>query len=253
MQLNQYLKLKKIPDWLEKALISQQRKRFDNPSMNHSRNEAMIIKQFYNQNSCNTFIDMGCWLGILSSRVKRSVNPERIILVDAVPVYLHLAKQLLIEEDLSSNVEIIEMTVIDSLQFPKFITVDLDDTIRTSSIKNCQEQLNITVNLPIANPKTCKDAAIEIANLAPLGAYLKTDLDGVDYSFLQELLNINYLPNVVQFEAWLSSTDNVKKCISILEQFAAVGYEVPSPDELTGSRISNIIISRQAYKIYRLI
>jgi hypothetical protein len=143
--------------------------------------------------------------------------------------------------------------VIDSLQFPKFITVDLDDTIRTSSIKNCQEQLNITVNLPIANPKTCKDAAIEIANLAPLGAYLKTDLDGVDYSFLQELLNINYLPNVVQFEAWLSSTDNVKKCISILEQFAAVGYEVPSPDELTGSRISNIIISRQAYKIYRLI
>ena len=251
MQLDQYSTSKNIPDWLEKVLVTQQRKHFNN--LSHQYYETAIIKEFYTANSCNTFIDMGCWLGVLSASVKQAVNPNRIILIDAVPAYLYMAKQLLIQEKLSSSVEIIEMSIIDSLQFPTFITVDLEDTISTSSIKNCQDQSNVTVNLPIANPKTSKDAAIEIAELASDNVYLKMDLDGVDYSLLQELLNIGYFPSVIQFEAWMFDRNYGTICVSILEQFSAVGYKVPSLDQLRGSRILNIIISKQAYKIHRLI
>jgi hypothetical protein len=250
MQLKQYSTSKNPPYWLEKVLITQQRKHFNN--LSHQYYETAIIKEFYTANSCNTFIDMGCWLGVLSASVKQAVDPNRIILIDAIPTYLYMAKQLLIQENLASGVDIIEMSVIDSLQFPKFITVDLEDTINTSSIKNCQNQSNITVNLPIANPKTSKDAAIEIADLAPDNVYLKMDLDGVDYSFLQALLNICYFPSVIQFEAWMFDRNYGATCLSILEQFSAVGYKVPSPDELKRSRILNIIISKQAYKIHRL-
>lgn len=250
MQLDQYEKPKNIPSWVEKILFSQQRNRFNNFGQHYY--ETLIIKEFYTANACNTFIDMGCWLGVLSARVKKYVDPSRLILIDAIPTYLHVAKQLLVQENFSSNVEIFEMSVIDTPTFPKFMTVDLNNTMDSSSIKYAQPESDKTINLPIANPKTCKDAAIEIFNLAPNSAYLKMDIDGVDYSFLQALLNINYFPSVIQFEAWLFHPDYLTNCISILEQFSAVGYKVPSPDELTNLKVCNIIISRQAYKTHRL-
>ena len=139
------------------------------------------------------------------------------------------------------------MSIIDSDNFPSHLTIDLDKSADTSSIRTTT-RADITVNLPIANPKTCNEAAIEIFNLAPNSTYLKMDLDGVDYSFLKSLISLNYLPSVIHFEAWLRTPEAFKECISILAQFESLGYKVPNTLEILGADIMVIVISRQQFK-----
>jgi hypothetical protein len=150
-------------------------------------------------------------------------------------------------EQLDANIDIVEMSIIDREEFPSHLTVNLDDTLNTSSIRTTTKA-DITVNIPIANPKTCNDAAVEIFNLAPNSTYLKMDLDGVDYSFLKSLINLSILPSVIHFEAWLMTPSEFKECISILAQFESLGYKVPNPLELLGADIRVIVISRQQFK-----
>jgi FkbM family methyltransferase len=244
MKIDQYLKPKNIPGWLEKVLVSYQRKEYNKIP---TYPEVETISEFYTNHGCNTFVDLGCWLGVLSAQVKKAVNPNKHIMIDAVPTYLYLAKSLLTTEQLDANIELIEMSIIDREEFPSHLTVNLDDTLNTSSIRTTTKA-DITVNLPIANPKTCNDAAIEIFNLAPNSTYLKMDLDGVDYSFLKSLISLNYLPSVIHFEAWLMTPIEFKECISILAQFEELGYKVPNPLELLGADIRVIVISRQQFK-----
>jgi FkbM family methyltransferase len=244
MKIDQYSKPKNIPGWLEKVLVSQQQKEYNKIP---TYSEVKTIGEFYVDHGCNTFVDVGCWLGVLSAQVKKTVNPDKHIMVDAVPVYLYLAKDLLTREQLDANIDIMEMTIVDSEEFPSHLTVNLDKTIDTSSIRTTTKA-DITVNIPIANPKTCNDAALEIFSVAPNSAYLKMDLDGVDYAFLKSLLSISYLPSVIHFEAWLITPSQFKECVSILEQFASVGYKVPSPIDLLGAEIRTIVISRQKFR-----
>jgi FkbM family methyltransferase len=244
MKIDQYPKPKNTPGWLEKVLVSQQRAEYIRVP---TYSEVETIREFYTAHGCNTFVDIGCWLGILSAHVKKIVNPNKHILIDAVPVYLYLAKELLTREQLDANIDIVEMSIIDSNSFPSHLTIDLDKSGDTSSIRTTT-RADITVNLPIANPKTCNEAAVEIFNLAPNSAYLKMDLDGVDYSFLKSLLSLSILPSVIHFEAWLMKTSDFKECVSILEQFSAVGYKVPNPIDLLGAEIRVIVISRQQFK-----
>jgi len=244
MKIDQYLKPKNIPGWLEKVLVSYQRTEYNKIP---TYPEVETIVEFYTAHGCNTFVDIGCWLGVLSAQVKKAVNPERHIMIDAVPAYLYLAKNLLTTEQLDANIDIIEMSIIDHEDFPSHLTVNLDDTGNTSSIRTTTKA-DITVNLPIANPKTCNDAVLEIFNLAPNSAYLKIDLDGVDYSLLKSLLSISYLPSVIHFEAWLWTPSQFKECIAVLEQLESVGYKVPNPIDLLGAEIRVIVISRQQFK-----
>jgi FkbM family methyltransferase len=244
MKIHQYLKPKNIPGWLEKVLASHQRNVYNSLS---TYPEVETIGEFYTSHGCNTFVDVGCWLGVLSAQVKKTVNPDKHIMIDAVPAYLYLAKDLLTREKLDANIDIVEMSIIDSEEFPTHLTVNLDNTADSSSFRKTAGD-GITVNIPIANPKTCNDAALEIFNLAPNSAYLKIDLDGIDYSFLESLLSISYLPSVIHFEAWLMDFSDIKKCIDILEQFALVGYKVPNPLDLLGADIRIIVISRQQFK-----
>jgi FkbM family methyltransferase len=244
MKIDQYLKPKNIPGWLEKVLASQQRTEYNKIP---TYPEVETIREFYTAHTCNTFVDLGCWLGVLSAQVKKAVNPNKHILIDAVPTYLYLAKSLLTTEQLDANIDIVEMSIIDREEFPSHLTVNLDDTLNTSSIRTTTKA-DITVNIPIANPKTCNDAAVVIFNLAPNSTYLKMDLDGVDYSFLKSLINLSILPSVIHFEAWLMTPSEFKECISILAQFESLGYKVPNPLELLGADIRVIVISRQQFK-----
>jgi FkbM family methyltransferase len=248
MKIDQYSKPKNIPGWLEKVLASQQRTEYNKIP---TYPEVETIGEFYTNHGCNTFVDVGCWLGVLSAQVKKAVNPNKHIMIDAVPAYLYLAKDLLTREQLDANIDIIEMSIIDREEFPSHLTVNLDNTLNSSSIRTTTKA-DITVNIPIANPKTCNDAAVEIFNIAPNSTYLKIDLDGVDYSFLKSLLNVSYLPSVIHFEAWLMTPSEFKECIAILAQFEAVGYKVPSPIDLLGADIRVIVISRQQFKTIKV-
>ena len=244
MKIDQYLKPKNIPGWLEKVLVSQQRTEYNKIP---TYPEVETIGEFYTAHGCNTFIDLGCWLGVLSAQVKKLVNPSNHIMIDSVPAYLYIAKNLLTREQLDANIDIVEMSIIDSENFPDHLTINLDNTLNTSSIKTTTKA-DITFNIPISNPKTCNDAVLEIFNLAPNSAYLKIDLDSVDYSFLKSLLSLSYLPSVIHFEAWLMTPSQFKECISVLEQFESVGYKVPNPIDLLGADIRVIVISRQQFK-----
>jgi FkbM family methyltransferase len=244
MKIDQYSKPKNTPGWLEKVLVSQQRAEYNRVP---TYPEVETIREFYTAHTCNTFVDIGCWLGVLSAQVKKIVNPDKHILIDAVPVYLYLAKELLTREQLDANIDIVEMSIIDSEEFPTHLTVNLDNTADSSSFRKTAGN-GVTVNIPIANPKTCNEAAVEIFNLAPNSTYLKMDLDGVDYSFLKSLINLSILPSVIHFEAWLMTPEAFKECISILAQFESLGYKVPNPLELLGADIRVIVISRQQFK-----
>ncbi len=243
MKLEDYQKPTYIPGWLEKVLYVQQQEKL--PVYKY---HAEVVKSFYQEQDCNTVVDLGCWLGAFAYNMKKELNPGKLTIIDAVPTYLYMAKQLLTKNNLQENVEVCEMTVADSPNdnITHFV-VNLERTIETSSVLSKVKDNTISFNLPVVRPTSSAQAAVKLFEIAGNNCYMKIDVDGMDYNLISEMGKINFFPRVMHFEAFLFNKNDIMKCLNVLEQLSQFGFKTPKPSEVLDKRIADIIVSRNRY------
>ena len=54
--------------------------------------EAGVVADLMGQLGLSTFVDLGCWTGVLLEEVLRQAAPRRVLAVDAVPELLEIAR-----------------------------------------------------------------------------------------------------------------------------------------------------------------
>lgn len=251
MKLEEYQKPDNLSSWLEKLLIRQQYKRLIDSTFTL---EVLHAKKFYQVADCKNLVDIGCWTGVLSYKFRKEFTPNQHYVIDAVPVYLYLTKKLFQTVSLSSDINVLEMTIVDEgSNKPSYFLVDIEDAVNTSNFIAKPPSEKPLFNLPIAPAISCNRALLQIVDVLSNDCYLKMDIDGFDYSLIEAMLSINLYPRVLHFEARLFNVSEVNRLGNILDSLKSVGYKVPELSTLTTNKLVTIITSRHDFHVIKLI
>lgn len=194
--------------------------------------EVRLAKKLYELEECDTLIDLGCWLGVLGMKFKKVIKPNKLYLIDAIPLYLNVAQTLFKECYIDAT--FIEMCIVpDPASFNRRFNVILNDSINTSSavINKKYDPETIIVSLPttsnIVDPMA---AATALKLLCGEQGYLKMDIDGMDYTLIDAILASDFRPRVLHFEGLkYQFTDQLKL---IIQKIRAAGYQLPPDDQI---------------------
>jgi SAM-dependent methyltransferase len=101
-----------------------------------SNPEHRLSSEFFLNNNCETFIDVGCWTGVNAYFFCKEVKPKKTILIDAVPTYLKFAKDLFSKDASLNNIYFNELLILvrkDIESWPGYFVVDINNTLDTSN------------------------------------------------------------------------------------------------------------------------
>jgi hypothetical protein len=197
--------------------------------------EHNLSKELYKHYNCNTYIDIGCWAGAEAYKFYKDVNPKKTILIDAVPSYLQLAKELFTRES-CENVfanELLMLARTELETWPGYFCVDIDATIDTSTVNGHEdsewfdhvEPYKISTSLNIETMS--KVPALFKEHINSSRCFLKTDLDGLDHQLLRWMFQEGVMPTVIKFEMFTVNPRWLLVCTEFLELCKNAGYAVP--------------------------
>lgn len=216
------------PDWAIGPLKFQQ-----NVRLKHSPGfdaEATVIKHFYDVNGCDTLIDVGCWLGVLALKNYMLIQPKKMILVDAIPMYLRMCRELFKSHNLIENIWALPMCIVpEPEKFNDHFLIDLSNTVSTSNVlpKNDIMKDRIRVNIPTYKPAVTPQKAAEVlSTLITNKTYLKIDIDTIDYDLVMGLLKL-VKPTTMNFECMIYNDHLKSKFFKTVEFLKTNGYALP--------------------------
>jgi len=217
------------PLWAITPLRREQLKRLNAPGANA---EATLAAELYLEEGCDSLVDLGCWLGVLGLKLKQLLNPKRLYLLDALPLYLFIAQMLFTEQEALADVTFQEMYVLpDDAHQPRYFTVDFGNSIRTStSLKLSYDSTRVLALIPVGETVTTAEAIVKLRELCGAAGYLKIDIDGVDYALVNELLQTDFRPKVLHFEGLKHNPDFEYQLFETLESLRRAGYLVPTTE-----------------------
>lgn len=197
--------------------------------------EIQDTKYMFEKNNCETYIDIGAWLGVIPFSVYKNVRPKKMIVVDAIPTYLKIAKDHLFVDETYDNVFVEEICILGRKNvetWKSYFVVDIDNTIDTSCVtvdenSKCLVNKN-TIRIPTARAETAsKMPAMFLDDINNSRCFLKTDIDGNDHYFWKEILASGLRPTVIKFEmfTWDSAQEQLTE--ELLKIVRDAGYATP--------------------------
>ena len=220
------------PQWVIGPLEFQQTKKMERSIALEA--ETAIVKYFYELHNCDTLIDVGCWTGVLALKMHKIINPQRLIIVDAVPMYLRMCRELFKQHNIT-NVYAEELCIVrDPVQYPGYFKINLSDSINTSNVLEQHDQMRdkIVVQMPTVKAVTPQQGAKILGNMITDKTYFKLDIDSMDYAVLTEMLNAGIKPVAMNFECLLDTTARKNEFRRLLRLLNQNGYFIPESDSV---------------------
>jgi hypothetical protein len=242
MILKNYPDPEHCPEWATVLLRYQQ-----NNKMSHSPGfdaEAQAAKELYDAENCDVLIDLGSWIGVLSYKFKKIVNPETLYILDAVPLYLRMTRNLFLREKIEGNVFLEEMCVVpDPEKFNNRFEINISDSIQTSTILPQPDLKNkIIVSIPTTQAITPFNAGIKLSSLYKNSGYLKLDIDGMDCSLVNTILDLPIQPKVIHFEGLIDKDKRREEFKTTLKKLKEHGFSVPNESTVFDSGFIMIVL-----------
>lgn len=256
--MNDLIPLSKFPDpphcpqWALNPLTYQQKQKLNNtPGFDQA---VKIVQQLYHANNCDTLIDIGCWLGVLSLKFHNAVQPKKIILVDAVPLYLRMCRELFAEHKLLDNVWALPMCIVpDPSKYQNYFVTDLNRSMDTSNLLNQPVMMKdrIQVHVPTHKPAvTPYSAARVLSDLITPTTYVKIDIDGMDYAIVTHLVQ-HSKPAVISFECLIYNDTFKTNFIKAMEKVQEAGYSTPDVQNLdiSDAILLDLFVSKDSWAV----
>lgn len=201
-----------------------------------------VLQKFYSEEGCETLLDIGSWTGITSFKILSNQTFNKLILIDAVPLFLNYAKTLFqsssynLDNVFVSNTCIID---VDKGSFKDYILVDENDSYTLSSIYTTARNPRIIdpVILPVGELAEIPEMAVSIANLNLNNCFLKLTPLGLDTALLLNLLDAGVRPNVIFMEFSMPSEKAKHRLFLALERLRKEGYKVPHLKDILGENL----------------
>ena len=239
------------PEWAIATLRYQQDKKMD-VSVGFDA-EAQAAKELYDEENCDVFVDLGSWLGVLSYKFKKTINPETLYILDAIPLYLRMTRNLFLREQIEENVFLGEMCVVtDPEKFNDRFEVNISDSIQTSTILPQPQLKNkIIVSIPTAPAITPLTASNRLFSLYKNNGYLKLDIDGMDCSLVNAVLDLDTPPKVIHFEGLIDKDKRREEFRTTLKKLKEHGFAVPDDTTVFESGYIMVVLmsSKSAWRL----
>ena len=195
-----------------------------------SVDEAGVVADLMGQLGLSTFVDLGCWTGVLLEEVLRQAAPRRVLAVDAVPELLEIARSRV--DDPRVSFECVTL-------LPEAREV-WDHEFRMPTNDSSSSGLFVESGVVVrAGPRRVLTEFLR-ERLASLdSAYLKLDVEGLDAIFVTDLLRAGMRFPVIHFEVlpWID-------CGRAMDALRADGYVVPPL--VDGHRFYSLACSRSS-------
>lgn len=228
--LSQYPDPPHCPQWAIGPLEFQQKSKMESSIALEA--ETAIVKYFYDLHNCNRLIDVGCWTGVLALKMHKLINPAEMILVDAVPMYLRMSRELFKAHKIN-NVYAEELCIVkDPKAFPGYFKINLSDSINTSNVLEQIDQMKdkIVVQMPTVPAVDVKTATGTLSKLITDQTYFKLDVDSMDYAVITELINSGVKPVAMNFECLIDTPARKNELRRVLKLLGLAGYYIPESD-----------------------
>jgi len=160
-----------------------------NPKIvNRSRMEGAVIRDFAKSANLTTYIDFGCWVGLLAEQALKDNDFERAIMVDAVTACLN---RTFTRINKVFSAEYYHLAIVADKAEDRQFCIPVHDT---SCAGFGQPGLTIDVKQ--------MEVSLFLAhlNLDLSKTYLKIDLEGLDLNVANQLHNAKLLPKVLHIE-----------------------------------------------------
>lgn len=216
------------------------------------------IQKFYQDEGCQTALDLGCWTGVESFRTFANFNPSKLVMVDAVPLFLNNAKSLFESSSFNlDNIFVKDLCILnndDKASFKDYILVDEKSSYSIAGIGTSARSPKIEdpVILSVGELATPSEAADNITSLNLENCFYKSTLMGADLALLSALLERRFHPNVIWLELKLKNESVALKLVNILGRLRDVGYRIPWYMDIlqTNSTKVNLLVSKNHMYIF---
>ena len=159
-----------------------------NPKIiSRSRMEATVIRDLARAARLSTYVDLGCWVGLLAEQTLKDGDFQRAVLVDAVPSCL-ASTSARINPALAVELHNVALVVASE---PRPFQVPLNDT-------SCAGFGQPGVTIDVQQKDVC--GFLRSLDLDLAKTYLKVDLEGLDLKISSALRLGGMLPRVLHIE-----------------------------------------------------
>jgi hypothetical protein len=155
-----------------------------------SRMEGSVIRDFARQAGLATYVDLGCWVGLLARESLQSGDFQRAVLVDAVGTCLQKTSDKLAPFAPRFAAEYHQVAIVTEPERRQFQVPAYD----TSCAGFGQGGLTLDVS------QVEIDSFVRSLKLDLAQTYLKVDLEGLDLKVAQRLHQARLLPRVLHVE-----------------------------------------------------
>jgi hypothetical protein len=159
-----------------------------NPKIiSRSRMEATVIRDFAKRAQLSTYVDFGCWVGLLAEQALKDGDFRRAVLVDAVPACMERTSAR-VNPAIAAELHNVALVAASE---PRPFQVPINDT-------SCAGFGQPGVPINVQQREVC--AFLRSLNLDLAKTYLKVDLEGLDLKIARALHDGQLLPRVLHIE-----------------------------------------------------
>ena len=153
-----------------------------------SRLEATVIRDLARRAQLSTYVDFGCWVGLLSEQALKDGDFQRAVLVDAVPSCLERTSARI---NPAVAAELHNVALVTAASEPRPFQVPVNDT-------SCAGFGQPGVTIDVQQREVC--GFLRSLDLDLAKTYLKVDLEGLDLGVARALHEGRMLPRVLHIE-----------------------------------------------------
>lgn len=159
-----------------------------NPKIiSRSRMEGSVIRDFARRAQLSTYVDLGCWVGLLAEQALQDGTFTRAVLVDAVPACLERTSGRI---NPAVSAELHNLAVVTAAETRPF-QVPVNDT-------SCAGFGQPGLPIDVQQREVC--AFLRSLDIELTTTYLKVDLEGLDLAVARALREAQLLPRVLHIE-----------------------------------------------------
>lgn len=218
--------------------------------------ETDVLK-FYNDENCQNIIDIGSWTGVDSFRYFANQPFQKLIMIDAVPLFINFAKTLFESSSIDLSKVFVNSTCIvkdgEKENFKDYILADENNSFSLSGIftSAVNPQIVDPVVLSVGEVSNVSDTLTGLKNLNLEDLFLKCTINGMEITFLRALIKKALRPKVIMFEAYTKTPEQKVVFIKLLDELRLSGYKIPDYKDIlqANSFESRVIVSQNNFKI----
>jgi hypothetical protein len=194
-------------------------------------------------------------LGVLAFKNYQKIKPNKMILIDAIPMYLRTCRELFAKSNMIDNIWALPLCIVNNPEtFENYFKIDLSNTISTSNILDQPAQITkekIKVYMPTAPAVSPNRAADIIGKLITARTYIKIDIDTMDYDLVCSLISSGNKPAAINFECPLWTDQYITKLHYTLEVLKDNGYVIPDniQEIISNSNMLDIFVSSESWAV----